>query len=265
MRKVSNRARGCGKLKRGGCYLQGRKGPGGNLKSWSWVLGEPWFGGRNLYADNPSRSIIQFNGVVSLLSDEIVESIYLPDSDQYAEREHLAHIPARCLLDHVGAAYYTPWQFAMETDIRGPSRRVTPDFAAMIAEIGIPIPIFFTHKIPVCESVERAVEYATALLLERADVSVLTPTWHDRRWGITSGKYAGGDHLWMGVLRILDDEPQYLESLPASLEMIFGVSWITEAVYVAREGETELPDYLKGSKIEIVELMDETEEGLDDI
>jgi len=253
MRTVSNESRGCGKLKRGGCYLQGRQGPGGNLKSWSWVLGEPWFGGINLYTDNPSRSVVVFNGAASLVGDEIVLPLY--PLDDFRERKHLAHVPVRCLLDHVGAAHYTPWSFAQETIGRGPSRKVTHDFAAMIAGIGVPIPIFFTHKIPVCESEEQAMEFASALLVKRVeDLHVPSPTWHHPGWGIVRGKGMGDGYLWCEVLRILDEEPQYLESLPASLEMIFGVSWITDVVYIANAGETELPDHLKGGRVEIVDI-----------
>lgn len=253
LRTVSNPERGCGQLKEGGCYARGDMSPGGALKAWSWVLGEHIINGDNLTVTVPPRQmqIIKLPETLAtrrivLATDEL--TIEFP---RY-EDDPLANLPKLALLDHVGSSYYTPFSFFSEVLREGTSRRIPQHVAKQIAPL-CPIPILFSHSwLPLMDKtiVEDVIEWSnpsrdlhTTLQYE--------PTFEQTGWGIYRDKGIGKDHWIIPTLeamnRIADGKsdvhltkifPSIIAENTLITEQIFGISWITRAVYITTGDET---------------------------
>lgn len=255
LRNVSNEPRGCGTLKEGKCYLQGRSGPGGTLKAWVWLLGTQLSGSAwNWLTDVPPRMMQTVDFQFSLADCrtifpnhgldfyEVVARRPMPDQ----ARMNLVHLPRYGLLDHVGSVHYTPASFARECAARGPSRAVPRSMAANVAKLlkhFAALPIIFTHSDVPLVNPDAHHDLIQDLCFAPGEAQ-LNPTWWYKGWGLHKGKQAGKDHWAVDLMDVLDRK-----ELPADYgadivfaEQVFGVSWITSSVYVTRGDET--PDNL---------------------
>lgn len=235
MNTVSNAARGCGTLVKGGTYAQGRHGKGGTLEDWTWCLGEGVIGGRNLNLSAPARQM----GLIRL--PETLFNRYVSSEPLPFTTDVLGRLPEFALLDHIGASFYTPWSFANEVKRLGPSRRVPEAMAATIAR-HLPIPILFTHSwMPVVDGRHQDALLQWAGGVGSWDVSM---THEHPEWGIYASDRNHGDGHWLvPVLNALHRQCEgykLVGNLPAELaentlldEATLGISWINSVIYVS--------------------------------
>lgn len=244
---IPNPTRRCGRLREGGYYLQSEVFAGGTLAAWTWVLGRHVVGERpTLYVDVPPRAAVLFNPLATLST-----GFQIMDTSFEVEEApaHLQHVGYLGVLDHVGSRYYTPWTFAEECRLLGPSRRVPESLMRRIAPL-LPLPVFFAHAdVPVFESFPRAQHFLLEFACVGLDEVTFNPTWENPTWGLRRGDVRGEDHFVVSVLRTLDGARQNgtLRGLsdtlrPEVYQIIFGVSWFTRGVYVLRDGEDDLFD-----------------------
>lgn len=262
---TNNPARGCGKLVAGGTYLRGapmsRKGTYCPLV---WVLGTHVLNGSpNMLKTVPPRGQYLFDPELSferglvLMSDEaavIRRDLGFKDSTQ----PQIAALGKVGILDHVGSSHYTPWSFATELSKYGPSRKVDPDFAALIAPY-LPLKIFFTHSdLPFFTSPSHRESFLRQIM-EAPEASIRRwsygPTWEDPTWSWRV-KFDrdempimnfGETHYMGQVLRFLSTTSDRWDTYRH--EAIFCGSWIMDAVYVCKPGEQDAPPALKQSGI----------------
>lgn len=242
---VANPPRGCGRLKEGGFYARGDVGSGGTLRSWSWVLGEHVIGGFNYAISAPPRSMQLVHFPATLVSGKL-----MTDPVDLSEFPHLRNLPSVALLDHVGSAFYTPFSFYKECAAHGPSRRIPEDIAKVIAK-HCPLPILFTHDwLPIADKVivEPLLQWAGA----NPEYKVYDPTPFDADWGITVREtYNGRDHWAISLMQKMDEvgkgKQRHLSKIMSAellndtliAEQVYGVSWITRCVYIAKDGDTD--------------------------
>ena len=169
---LDNAPRGCGKLKKGACYATATAHPGGNLRAWTWILGEPWEGGH--YVDGagvPPRTQIEVNPSMSLTWEYIWRYEWTKPGYDSGTGCPPLDIPGFGIADHVGSKFYTPLAFARECAMRGPSRRLTPSNAKKWAK-RVPFPIVFTtNQWPVHPSKEKLEEWLFAQVKRENDAS----------------------------------------------------------------------------------------------
>lgn len=250
---VSGAERGCGSLKKGGLYATSELSPNGTLNVWAWVLGQPWEGGLNvLAAGMPPRVQLEINPQATL------KSAYLWLAEWKADADPNSEIPTWGLADHVGGKFYTPLNFALECQQRGPSRRLTPTNARKWAS-QVPFPIFFTTNVyPLWSSMAAAEDFlynamskdaleegAGALGIGRGEFSPLfTPTWKWEEWGLYAGQNPGKGHYLTEAFHYLDLYKGRVAPRPTyRIEAVFGASWITHVVQVLDKDE-EVDDEL---------------------
>ena len=72
--EINNAPRGCGKVKRGGCYGIGTLSKSGTLQPWVWLLGKPVVGQTRamIYTESiPPRSPVAINPRSTLYAEEV--------------------------------------------------------------------------------------------------------------------------------------------------------------------------------------------------
>lgn len=236
MQTAQNPQRGCGTLKKGGYYLQSKSSPDGTLRAWTWLLGSGVLDdagtSKQPLITCPPRQM----EVISLIAS-IDAGLKIYD----AEKEELAalwkqygELPHRVILDHVGKCHYpTPLEFAVETRMYGPSRRIPGHIARVVAN-RLPIPVIFTHSVIPLASKHDINGF---VMLHGLNVGPVSPTWDWKGFGMTVAgkKDVGSDHWQTFAWTFKDDLAQFEKT-----ETIFGASWITDVVYVT--GADDDPD-----------------------
>ena len=104
--------------------------PGGILRAWTWLLGEPWQLGH--YIDGagvPPRTQIEINVRHTVMREYIWHWEWAEPSAECGTGCPELDLPGFAIADHVGSQFYSPMSFARECALRGPSRRLTPDNA----------------------------------------------------------------------------------------------------------------------------------------
>jgi hypothetical protein len=273
MRSLANPRRGCGTMKEGGFYGRGDISPNGTLNAWTWALGSHLLGALNYAVTVPARQMGVCNLPATLYTGRLVNGasglapLDLPES--------IKALPIGAVIDHIGSAHYTPWQFAQEVRALGPSRRIPENVAKVIAK-HTPIPIVFTHShMPLVPDDEKI----AGPLKDWANVpddAFYGPTPFMEGWGLNHGDKKGEEHWIIPILRALDllgvtGENSLLKSglggdVTAQLlmtEQIIGISWITRCVYIAPEGETdERLSEIEAAGIEPVRLEEAEDAGV---
>lgn len=249
MRTIDNFERGCGTLKKGGFYAQGKPRSNGMLANWTWLLGTGLMTdactGDQPIITCPPRQIMVFNLLGSLMTGQRLQD-YPEDMVSWFNQH--PGIPAKALLDHAGSIHYpNPAEFAEEVMARGPSRKIPQSLARTLVKY-TPLPIVFTHStIPMAEDAEQRTEIVNHLSrdtdwYETPKEIIVSPTWVQPGFGFTvrDNRGWGNDH-WQTILMQEVSADSYLEILQGT-ETIFGVSWITEITYVAKDDDN--PDFL---------------------
>lgn len=162
MREISNPERGCGKLRRGMCYARGDLGAGGTLSAATLYAGIGHSAGDapgNLIFDMPSRKMIELDLPLTLLHEELIDTLQgaawrsrAPEGqpNEAIHRPHIWRLPVYALADHIGASQsqkgakgYTAWTFGAELAAQGPNRAIPPELAKRLAKLGA-MPVVFT-------------------------------------------------------------------------------------------------------------------------
>ena len=275
MKYQTNPTRKCGKKKADGFYGEaGDSCAGGFLWPWTWLLGDGI--DKTILANVPPRKMVLINPAATIAAGELV---WKGDAGTIEDMELYNQLSADKTKsigvgDHVGRMY-TPYNFAQECKLYGPSRKMTEQEAAAIGKlihhVG-PLPIMFTHsEMPIFKDIEQRDE-ALRLIAECRNVDLshyyLSPVWEDKNWG----QYAVSDHLHGSnnylvlVLEFLDRlfkdwkeykiEPGYKEARDffkgiSFVEQPFGLSWLTNISYtLPKDGESKRDlDVIPGLKI----------------
>lgn len=274
-----NPTRGCGTKKADAFYAGAGMGSGGALSAWTWVLGN---GVEPVSVRIPPRQPIVIDLVATLLEQELVVASDNYDRNSQEYRELRKRVPQTGLGDHVGASFYDPISFATETQLYGPSRRVSRRNAELIAillrDLG-PLPIMFTHsQIPVFSSDGAAEIFIHEMLNDVRPDRI--PTWEYEKWtcyAMVDGRDSGSSHYLRQVLDILHlmGRPSFTlehrEKLSLYLDQVtfieqpFGVSWITQISYtLPADGKLTDPSILEIPGIDILDLR-ETESDEEEI
>lgn len=252
MRQIANPTRGCGTLKQGGFYASGEGSPNGILRMWTWLLGSMYMGAdaKNLMWEIPPRAMQVINLQASLHT-----LIPCPHFDvEIPENSPAIFLPKIALVDHVGSNHYTPWQFAQEVLVHGPSRRISEQVARQIAG-HTPLPIVFTHDwMPLADKGSVA-----ALSIWANDGSAAfwegkryEPTWEHEGYGLTiRHEYDGSDHWMIPIMQAIHEtaggkvaplhkimEHPLAENVLTS-EQPLGVSWVNQVRYVTTGDESQ--------------------------
>lgn len=251
--RISNAPRGCGRLKKGGCYGISEMVKGGTLAPWTWLLAQPWETEplHMIWCSGyiPARSQVEIDPRATLLECEIIpfkdSSEWTHDRDFF---EQVAkEVPEYGVADHVGTCFYTPWEFAVECMTQGSSRRFSRLIAKKLAR-HTPFPIFFSHSdIPSLENHEQAyalLEHALEDQSNRDFRAPWYPTWYEEDFGLKAGDYNGEGHAMVKVLEYLSKEATENKTRKVAYDIIadyeeavFGASWITEVVQIVGEDE----------------------------
>jgi hypothetical protein len=261
IRVVRAMRRGCGDLVPGGFYAQASTSRQGTLKAWTWTLGtmidHP--DALNLMLKPPPRAQLIINVPASLATGCIVsEPTRAPEESDYPG---LQHVPRMGLIDHVGSAHYTPMGFVHEIERLGVSRRITLDIARAI-EPWLPIPILFTHsRLPLLR--EEDVPVAESLAWQglipppRSHYGPsfeLDPRSTIPHWAIQVIRWVSGEpiDMWPDRATFREDCIDWQWT-----EQAFGMSWITNVVYVLRRDDPPgLPRELASIGIETIQVAD---------
>jgi len=237
---LNGASRGCGKLKKNQCYGGGLPDSAGTLMS-TWLLGEPWYGGRRICADDqeiPPRCQVQIALYETLTSHRVTP---------FSLGRKFA------IADHVGEKYYSPWSFAVEAQIRGPNRNVGRINAKSWAN-KVPFVCLFAHpKLPLFNVQDMAEAFLdwgaardlTSTVTEEQD---WTPTWMHEGFGFTVfDKYHGTGHPGRRILEALHNANEHKleipdEILPEYEKEIYFSSWFT---YIAGTFDEMPEDLLK--------------------
>lgn len=270
----ANPPRKCGTKKSNAFYGEGGGfSPTGSLNVWTWLLGDGME--QTIAFEVPARQIIPIDPVLTVFFQSYMfptnARIVIPPEAEELYDKLLASMKSPGVADHVGANFYTPWDFAIETRIYGASRRIPKKTAKQLAELISllgPLPIAFTHsKIPVFPTtahrqaaVELAIEYAKLDdYFLKGDHLYWGPSWTQKDWGMYAREYQmpGDDHFMLPVLRLLDgfenneeftekDHPTLYNKVKDTIsdldfvEQTFGLSWLTQISYtLPDEGEPE--------------------------
>lgn len=270
MNYMQNPARGCGRKKRGGFYLEAGMSPLGTLNAVTYCLGSGMETGENLVLDISARGVWLGDLAASFISGQFIninDPWTTPEdqTDWYAQM--LGKVGKPVLFDHVGKAHYSPASFVNELLEYGPSRRVPGSVAEQIAGM-TPIAILFCHDdMPLFTSKAQRDELLS--LLDTVDWTdqQLSPTWRRPDWGLGIENDDGRDHYLVDVIQAMDEETAvstFLKDVPQARQP-FAISWITHVSYVAqKEEETgealdEVTERMRGKNIQVLVLADDVE------
>lgn len=259
-----NPPRGCGLKVRGGSYLEADTAPEGTLNRTTWVLGNHYSGGINVYTDGISRrGMSLFNPSATLFTGEVVyDPLWVATLTKETEGQWLnllRSVGTHGLLDYVGHNNYTPWSFTVEAFELGPSRRVTRSFMESIAPY-LPLPVFFAHRgMPIFEDAEHAADGKDRAiqLVDYPDTGYSQgPTWYGPTWGMGLGDYPGDDHYLLPILRAMDEcegdlmDSETYESV-GFYETLWLASWFTRGTYVLAGDDDDGSDAMNVQNINI--------------
>lgn len=267
---VENVQRECGYRKPGSCYLDCDMGAGGSLMPGVWLL--DWCvtdaPETQFTVEVPPRAMVSIDPLASLLTRTLIPAgamtgaALLPD-----DLQHLTMLPRFGLADHVGESFYTPWSFFQELRKHGPSRRVPHNVAKEMAK-HLPCPAFFFMPLPLLGTEAGVIEWLAGQGRDDADYA-FRPTWYNEHWTFLTRLFDGGplipdayhgdDHFMTAILRAHDAlaPAERRDFAPQYVEMPFALSVFTRATYILKDGETDLPDELRGSGIVPAVLMEE--------
>lgn len=253
---VANPERGCGTKKEGGCYGEsGDRSPNGTLLE-NWCLGSHIEEQENFYVEVPPRGVWLFNPAASLISGNLVSDLdpHMAGAYDASDAGVIRKVGGVGLIDHVGAAHYTPRSFAAEAFEHGISRRLPPSTAREIARL-CPLPIFFVARLPIFPDDISAISAWASMPHEDEEAPTfnMTPSWRDSRWSLRRQRddyapYRGRDHYIAQLMEAGALEGDALRSLPVQ-QMVFFAGWITRVTYILRPDETDLPSELAGSGV----------------
>ena len=259
----ANPVRGCGTKKKGGYYLESETSREGELRLWTWILGSGTADGENCFLSIPPRQMTVGNLPASLLLGEYIspeasiwDGVHLA-GELTANMKVYNDLKGRCgelsLMDHVGSSFYSPWSFAFEVMKYGPSRRVPPAIAKIVA-CKLPVPIVFAHSdMPLFEHLESrdnalTAAKATASSFNWGDVQ-FKPTWMDDGWGLfVKHKNYGNLHYMSLLLEAMSLSGEVeneagmvqLQEIVAEqncYEQPFGASWVTKVTYCLQDDD----------------------------
>lgn len=268
MKYMQNPARGCGRKKRGGFYLEAGMSPLGTLNAVTYCLGSGMETGENLVLDIGARGVWLGDLAASFISGQFIninDPWTTPEdqTDWYAQM--LGKVGKPVLFDHVGKAHYSPASFVNELLEYGPSRRVPGPVAEQIAGM-TPIAILFCHDdMPLFASEVQRNELLS--LLDTVDWTdqQLSPTWRRPDWGLGIECDDGRDHYLVDVIQAMDGDTAvqaFLSDVPR-IRQPFAISWITHVSYVAQEAEEkdaaldDLTERMRQKNIRVLVLSDD--------
>lgn len=268
MKYMQNPARGCGRKKRGGFYLEAGMSPLGTLNAVTYCLGSGMETGENLVIDIGARGVWLGDLAASFISGQFIninDPWTTPEdqTDWYAQM--LGKVGKPVLFDHVGKAHYSPASFVNELLEYGPSRRVPGPVAEQIAGM-TPIAILFCHDdMPLFTSEAQRDELLS--LLDTVDWTdqQLSPTWRRPDWGLGIECDDGRDHYLVDVIQAMDGDTAvqaFLSDVPRTRQP-FAISWITHVSYVAQEAEEkdaaldDLTERMRQKNIRVLVLSDD--------
>lgn len=290
---IGNGARGCGK-KKGGYYLSSTMGPGGMLLPLVWCNGSMVLDNqdKNLnfaipplkhYAFDPEQTL---DGGAYIDADvgAVMRSTGAYTGSGRVQLTRLVHAGGQYygLAHHVGTEHYTAASKAVELACMGPSERVSPVTALMIAPLlkQAPIRLYYTHaKVPhfvdgrsrdqLMEYVhaerqdDAATRYVINWQLDDAEFGLTSPADRSRayehenwRWTMIrsiDGSLAmpnnGRNHWFARALSYLERHPEAAGDGVKYMEAMYCGTWITDALKVVENED------LQGAKLS--ELRDE--------
>lgn len=284
----SNPPRGCGSKAPDACYAEGGDfTPLGGLYNWVWLLGD----GLERYIsftdrEVPPRQVVGIDPVLSIMTLSYIPAggpdIRLTDDalDEYRRLSSATKSPG--IADHVGDQFYSAMSFYDETNLYGPSRRITKQVAKTLSElisrVG-PIPMVFTHsKVPVFRN-EVEKNFAKQFVYLFGNLTLDwpdrwdDPTWERDSWGqyVRRGQTAGRDHYLLPILDMIDelkykwqdrkdskdwqDARKFFKGL-RYVKQTFGMSWLCKVSYTLPESGSPDDEVLELPGINIINLKD---------
>lgn len=259
---IDNTPRECGQLVPGGYYLSSADmfSADGALN----IVAYPFGDGLDdvlLCGSMPSRGMVEVNPAASFSRLSLIAA-----GDPFEPAEYEADMYGRLtnavtrhgLFDHVGDNNYTPSLFIKELIERGPNRHVTPEFARRIALL-LPLPVFFTTKLPVFRSsseLTAVMDIAESLIDGfHSQARYLGANWGRESWGMyaSENQDPGRDHFMLAVLGLMHkvhkrnwhlvqhdpywkDVRAFMDSLTYE-EQPFVASWMLRAIKIVEQGE----------------------------
>ena len=255
MQTISNPDRGCGNLVEGGFYLQATFSRQGDLLPVTWALGHNIYGGQNLSMRVPPREDLLIDPEMTIDRCDLVhytsgQAMRMAGEYLGSGQRQLQRLGDIALIDHVGMNNYTAWSFASEVMKFGPSRKIAPKMAKLIAD-SMPMRIFFTADIPIFKTAEQRDDYIRATGISLQDNVGYEPTWKYDAWGARLDEYDDADTIpsksgsWnytIPILKHLDKEKEWLDIQP--IESVYFFSWITKVCYIvpSDQDEADVPD-----------------------
>lgn len=268
MKYMQNPARGCGRKKRGGFYLEAGMSPLGTLNAVTYCLGSGVETGENLIINISARGVWLGDLAASFISGQFINIHDLwtaPDGQAEWYAQMLAKVGQPVLFDHVGKAHYSPASFVNELLAYGPSRRVPGPVAEQIAGM-TPIAILFCHDdMPLFTSEVQRDELLSLLNTGDLTGQQLAPTWRRPDWGLGIECDDGRDHYLVDVIQAMDGDTAvqaFLSDVPRTRQP-FAISWITHVSYVAQEAEEkdaaldDLTERMRQKNIRVLVLSDD--------
>lgn len=253
--------RGCGDLVEGGYYLSAADmfSPGGNL----WIATYPLGDGLDdtlLCGSMPPRSMLEVNPAATFTRLALIrpeDPVRFTGSEDALYERLKSAVTTHGVFDHVGGNNYTASAFIRELIERGPNRHVPADFARRMAQL-VPLPVFFTTRLPVFRSGSeiRAVMDIAESTIDQYDRNTkhFGANWLRPNWGMyaASNQDPGRDHFMLAVIGLMhkvhprnfglvkhdpywQEVRQFMDSLSYE-EQPFVASWFLRAIKIMGEG-----------------------------
>ncbi|MCP4358507.1 MAG: hypothetical protein GY796_10870 [Chloroflexi bacterium] len=271
----SNPARGCGRKKRGGFYLEAGLSPFGTLNAVTYCLGSSVETGENLIVDISSRGVWLGDLAASFISGQFIninDQWAAPEDQANWHAQMLAKVGQPVIFDHVGKAHYSPASFVNELLEYGPSRRVPGAVAEQIAGM-TPIAILFCHdEMPLFTGEAQRDTLLSMLDTGNLTGQQLSPTWRRPDWGLGIECDDGRDHYLFEVIQAMDKDTAvstFMKDIPKARQP-FAISWITHVSYVAQKAEetgtarNEMTERMRHKNIQMLVLSDDAELAVGD-
>lgn len=269
-----NPKRGCGFKQEDAFYAEGGDhGPGGQLWSWTWCVGD---GIDDISPVTvPPRTLVACNPAASIVEGSLTRNPYdVPDWNEAIYEKLLEAMAGQGVADHVGDNHYSAYSFAQETISRGPSRRIPPNQAKAIGLYIYrhgPIPALYTHnRVPVFRSGvqrETARQFVEDLYnVKRNEFPNMVASWALDNWGMYARQNQNRclEHYMIPVLRVINTLEHRWVSVQEHevwkeardffgdltyVEQTIGLSWICRVSYTLpkdREKISEVAQEIPG-------------------
>jgi hypothetical protein len=265
-----NPPRKCGGSKMTNAFYAegGDLSPDGSLYPWTWLLGNGI--SETIFLEIPPRQIQLLNPILTVLFKAFMPPsgprVPIPEDKRWLY-DHLTNaMKTPGIGDHVGAQYYTPWNFAAETAELAASRRISPQMAKALG-IAIstygPLPMMFTHnEIPAFRheaEVAAMMLHVSNCMDVRFDELYHQSTWTHDNWGMYArrGQWVGNNHFMIPVLWFLDElrlnwkkhkdkdcwkkAKKFFRGIRFT-EQTFGLSWLCKVTYTMPGDNNELDE-----------------------